>query len=72
MISLLICELLWENQPNCWLLQNEVEAHKVDTVITAVGDQKTFFYKELEILTTFSTFWSNFMECKRKGVSASL
>jgi len=34
-----ICDLLWENQPNCQLIQNEIEARKVDTAITVVGNQ---------------------------------
>jgi len=39
--------IVWENRPNCWLLQNEIEARKVNAVVTAVGDQKKF-YKELK------------------------
>jgi len=38
---------LWENRPNHQLLQNKIEARKVDAAIIAVGDQ-TFFYKEFK------------------------
>jgi len=31
-----------KNQPNRWLFQNEIEARKVNAVITAVDDQKIF------------------------------
>jgi len=37
---LCMCDQLWENRPNCPLLQNEIEARKVKAVITAVGNQK--------------------------------
>jgi len=43
-----ICDPLWENRPNHWLLQNKIEARKVDKVdivITAVGDQNFFLTK---------------------------
>jgi len=29
-----------ENWPNCQLFQSEIEARKVDIIITAVNDQK--------------------------------
>jgi len=42
-ISQNLTDPLWENKPNCLLLQNEMIAHKVNAVIIAVGDQKMFF-----------------------------
>jgi len=44
LLNTIPCDLLWENRPNRQLLQNEIEAHKIDPVIIAVGD-KIAFYK---------------------------
>jgi len=38
-LYLTIYDPLLEKRPNRWLLQNEIEARKVDAVIIPVGDQ---------------------------------
>jgi len=39
-----VCDPLWENRPNRQLVHNEIEARKVDALITAVGDPIFFFF----------------------------
>jgi len=45
------CDRLCENPPNCLLFQNEIEARKVDAIITVVGNNY------LKKSPAFSIFW---------------
>jgi len=53
----IICDRICKNPPNCLLLQNEIEAHKIDEVIIVVGIKKYFkiinHYCFLDILVKF-------------------
>ena len=53
-----ICDLLWGNWPYRRLFQNVIKACKVDTVITAVGDQIIFFFNPHYFLNIVVKFYS--------------
>jgi len=38
------CDLLWGKWPNGQLLQTELKTRKVNAAVTAIGDQKLFFF----------------------------